>query len=90
LLAAFRTRFDQALLDEAIFCLARRTPELSAQTVVTRKQWAAFALIAWLLAVALIVSPAATMRLIMASLSIAFGVAEDERNLRNKVARASR
>ena len=72
LLAAVRARFDPALLDDAVFSLARRTPELSAQTVITRGQGVAFALLALLLAAALFLRPAATGHVVMVFLSLAY------------------
>lgn len=72
LVAAIKASFDAGLLDEAIFCLSRRNPELSAQTVVTRGQRVIFALGAVLLAATFLFYPAGTGRAVMMALSAAY------------------
>jgi cellulose synthase/poly-beta-1,6-N-acetylglucosamine synthase-like glycosyltransferase len=72
LLVMLRARFDPALLDDAIFQLARRTPGLSARTVVTRGQIVVFSLVGALLTLALALHPADTGRAVMACLSLAY------------------
>ncbi len=71
LLATLGARFDQVLLDDAIFCLARRWPELSAQTVITSGQVTTFALLAMLLILASIFHPVAAWRVSTLMLSLA-------------------
>jgi hypothetical protein len=72
LLAAIRRRYGAALLDQAIFSLAHRFPQLSARTVITRPQIVTGAIAASLCALALIVDPLHTLRAIVALLSLAF------------------
>lgn len=72
LLAMLRARFDPALLDDAVFGLARRTPEMSAQTVVTRGQAILFVLLALALVAGLVLHPAAGSRAVLEVLSLAY------------------
>jgi hypothetical protein len=64
--------FGPALLDEAVFGLARRTPELSAQTVVTRRQTVTLALLGLMLAGLLAWHTAAAGRAVVLVLSLAY------------------
>jgi cellulose synthase/poly-beta-1,6-N-acetylglucosamine synthase-like glycosyltransferase len=65
-------RHGAALLDEAVFGLARRFPSLSAQTVMTRPQMIVLGTMAALALVALAISPVHAARIAVALLSLAF------------------
>ena len=67
-------QFGPALLDDAIHGLARRRPALSAHRVVTTRQAFAFGLLGAGLAAALVLSPLTVIRLLVATMSLAFFV----------------
>ncbi len=75
LLARLTARHGDALLDEAVFGLARRFPQLSAQTVITRPQMIFLGLFAGLGMAALALAPVPAFRAIAALLSLAFAAA---------------
>ncbi|HEY0267258.1 MAG TPA: glycosyltransferase [Rhizomicrobium sp.] len=72
LLAEITARHGAALLDEAVFGLARRFPDLSAQTVITRPQIFVLSLLTALGLAALAVAPVDAFRVLAALLSLAF------------------
>jgi hypothetical protein len=72
LLAAIRRRHGAALLDEAIFGLARRFPELSAQQVITQDQAIALCLLLAVGVAALALAPLLTWRAFVFAMTIAF------------------
>lgn len=72
LLDLLRARFNSWIVDEAVFGLARRTPELSARVVVTPGQKILFLFLALVMAVVLIVSPGAMAYLAALLLSLAY------------------
>ncbi len=75
LLAHLTARHGATLLNEAVFGLARRFPDLSAQTVITRPQMVFLALFAGLGMVALALAPVPAFRVMAALLSLAFAAA---------------
>jgi hypothetical protein len=72
LLAEIRTRHGAALLDAAVFGLARRFPQLSAQTVITRPQKAVLGALAAAGLAALALAPLPAFHVMIAVLSLAF------------------
>lgn len=72
LLEQIRARHGAALRDQAVFGLARRFPELSAQTVITRAQGVAAAILAVVALGAFALSPVMATRISIALLSLAF------------------
>jgi cellulose synthase/poly-beta-1,6-N-acetylglucosamine synthase-like glycosyltransferase len=67
-----RARFDPQVLDEAVFGLGRAAPELSARTVVTRRQRAFFLSLASIIVVILIVAPGAMAGFAALALSLGY------------------
>lgn len=74
LLAQIKQRHDAQLLDEAVFGLARRFPQLSARTVITRPQMVALGAIGLVALCGLAFNPLWTVRMAMILLSLAFGL----------------
>ncbi len=72
LLARLTARHGAALLDQAVFGLARRFPDLSAQTVITRPQAGILVLLAAIALAALALAPVHAFRAVAALLSLAF------------------
>jgi hypothetical protein len=72
LLAEIRARHGVALLDAAVFGLARRFPKLSAQTVITRPQMAVLCALSAAGLAALALAPLPAFRVMTAALSLAF------------------
>jgi cellulose synthase/poly-beta-1,6-N-acetylglucosamine synthase-like glycosyltransferase len=72
LLAAIRQRHGAALLDEAIYGLGRRFPELSAQQVVTQAQAVTLCLLLAAGVAALALAPLLTWRAFVIAMTIAF------------------
>jgi cellulose synthase/poly-beta-1,6-N-acetylglucosamine synthase-like glycosyltransferase len=72
LLTEIRARHGAALLDGAVFGLARRFPRLSAQTVITRPQMAVLGTLIAGGLTALALAPLQTLRVTIALLSLAF------------------
>jgi hypothetical protein len=87
LLAELTARHGAALLDNAIFGLARRFAHLSAQTVITRAQSLVLCAIAAVLLAALAAAPWATLRTMVLLLSLAFSISGVFRVLLALVAR---
>jgi hypothetical protein len=69
LLAAIQDRYGASLLQDAVFGLARRFPDLSARTVVTRAQAAVLGLMAMTVLTPLVLRPHQTISFAMAALS---------------------
>ena len=74
LLAAVKRRHGAELLDQAVFGLARRFPELSAQRVLTRSQAVVLGAIALGFAAALAIAPLQAWQIFVALMTIAFCV----------------
>jgi hypothetical protein len=72
LLAEIRARYGKALLDAAVFGLARRFPQLSAQTVITRPQVVVLCTLAAAGLAALVLAPLPAFHVMIAVLSLAF------------------
>lgn len=72
LLEQIRARHGAALRDQAVFGLARRFPELSAQTVVTRTQSVAACILAAVALAGFALSPVMVARVGIALLTLAF------------------
>jgi glycosyltransferase involved in cell wall biosynthesis len=74
LLAAVKARHGDALLDNAVFGLAHRFPQLSARTVITRAQSLALGTMAAFWLAVLVASPVMTARITVTLLSLAFSL----------------
>lgn len=72
LLARLKDQHGAAVLDRAVFGLGRRFPQLSAQTVITRKQAVVLGSMLMLTLGALVLWPLATTRVIVTALTLAF------------------
>ena len=75
LLAQIKLRHDAQLLDEAVFGLERRLPELSARTVITPTQKVILSALGACLFGALLLEAEVALRALMVVLSLAFGLA---------------
>ena len=75
LLGQIKQRHDAQLLDEAVFGLERRFPQLSARTVITGKQAVFLSLLSGMLLAGLVFYPLVVARAVMVALSVAFGLA---------------
>lgn len=73
LLATIAQRHGAALLDQAVFGLARRFPDLSAQTVMTRGQGRVLGTLVALAVAGLVLFPWPAWKLLVGLLSLAFG-----------------
>jgi len=74
LVAAVKARHGAALLDNAVFGLAHRFPQLSARTVITRAQSLALGTMAAFWLAVLVASPVTTVRITVTLLSLAFSL----------------
>ena len=74
LVAAVKARHGAALLDDAVFGLAHRFPQLSARTVITRAQSLVLSAMAAFWLAVLIASPVTTARITVTLLSLAFSL----------------
>ncbi|MDB5735893.1 MAG: glycosyltransferase [Alphaproteobacteria bacterium] len=71
---AVTARHGAALLDDAVFGLAHRFPQLSARTVITKAQLISLCALAALLLAALVANPLVTIRTVAVLLSLAFSI----------------
>jgi hypothetical protein len=74
LVAAVKARHGEVLLDNAVFGLAHRFPQLSARTVITRAQSVALGTMAAFWLAMLAASPVTTARITVTLLALAFSL----------------